>query len=145
VSSPTASLSTTSPFWRFAAVVGFFLLIWPLISVILLWLTRFNDEGWVDSAGFYLIYGYPLFVPSAVLAGVICAVAAVRFGYNSVWIAVGAALAAGAALLAVAVFIIPSAALARGNIAIGLGFTFLMSLIASLICWRLSRRFARVT
>jgi hypothetical protein len=140
-----SNLTATSPFWRFAAVVGFFLLIWPLISIILLWLTRFNDEGWVDSAGFYLIYGYPLFIPSAALAGVICAIAAVRFGYNSVWIAVGAALAGGGSLLVVAVFIISPAALARGSIAIGVGFTFLLSLIASLICWRLSRRLVMVT
>ena len=134
-----------SPFWRFTFILAIFQIIWPLVSVILVWLTRFNDDGWVDSAIFYLIYGYPIFIPPAVLAGVVCAVAAVRFGHNSVWIAVGAALAAEALLITVAVLMMSPDALARGNITIGLGFSLLLSLMAALTCWRLSWRFARAS
>jgi hypothetical protein len=138
-----ASFRALSSFWRFASIVAVFLLMWPLISGILVWLTRFNDDDWIGSAIFYFAYSYPLFAPSAVLAGVICAVAALRFGSLSVWIPVGAAIAAETLFLTSSVLTMSPDALARGNIAIGLGFSLLMSLIASLICWRLTRRFTR--
>jgi hypothetical protein len=132
-----------SPFWRFAFVVAIFLFVWPPVCGILVFWLKFDVGlplfGWFAFVG---MYSYLFCAPSALLAGVATAVAAIGFRQNSVIIPVLAAVLAAVLLLAVTGW---PASLKQLTDALVIGFPFMLlgSLIASLICWWLTRQFAR--
>jgi hypothetical protein len=132
--------------WRFASIVVIFLLVWPPIcGIVFLWMKGdFGTPllGWVIMV---VIYSYAICALPALLAGIVHAVAAIRFRHNSIWVPL--AVATGATILTPAqiVVIAPGSALDLINVPAERYVVFLIaSLIASLICWRLTRRFARV-
>jgi hypothetical protein len=134
-----------SRFWRFVFIVGIFLLAWPPICGVVVWWIKFDNAtpplGWLAAA---VIYAYLFCSPSALLAGIIHAVAAFCFRYNSVLVPVVSAVAAAVLMVALIVLPIFSQGLAYDKIANGFVVLLPLSLIASLMCWRLTRQFARM-
>jgi hypothetical protein len=137
-----------SPLWRFIFIVVVFLLVWPPICGIVGWWMKFDPGppylGWV---AFIVIYSYFVCAPAALLAGIIHAVAAIRFHHNSMWVPLLAAAGAAIVTMALILAIAPGPAydlIDLINVPLESYALFLIpSLVASLICWRLTRRFAR--
>ena len=143
----TGKDGSLSAFWRCVSIVAIFLLVWPPICGIAVWQMKFasgTDSPLLGWLALVVIYAYMLCVPSALLAGVVHAVAAVGFRSNSILVPLVAA--AGAAILLVVIIVKPvtlqemAGAITKTN---GTILFLFASLIASLICWRLTRRFAR--
>ena len=141
---------TLSSLWRFALIVTIFLVAWPpLAGMAMVWLGFNNLEptlGWLTLAA---IYSYLFCVPSALLAGIVTAGAAIGFRHNSVLIPVLTALLSSVVLPALAMQIPlngppPSLQHLPVFVVHAFPFVFFGSLIASIICWRMTRRFARV-
>lgn len=136
------SLSTL---WRFVFIVAIFLLIWPLICGIVVWWVKVDSGpsmlAWLAAV---VIYAYLLGVPSALLAGIMDAVAALSFRHYSILVPIAAA--ALAALLIEMVIVKPFflRELADETMS-SLELLLFASLIASLICWRLTRPLARTS
>jgi hypothetical protein len=142
----TGKDGSVSAVWRFAFIVAIFLLVWPPIFGIIGWWMKFDFGppllAWIVTIA---IYSYALFAAPALLAGIIHAVAAIRFHHNSILVPLAAA--AGATILNLALIDMIAMGSARDviNVPMESFLIFLIpSLIASLICWRLTRRFARV-
>ena len=133
-----------SPFWRFVLIVAIFLLVWPPIFGNVGWWMKFDfGPSLLVGVAFIAMWSY-FFAPAALFAGIIHAVAAIRFHHNSVWVPF---LAAGCAaiLIMVLISVMPHGP-TLNLIDVPLESYVLLaipSLIASLICWRLTRRFAR--
>ena len=134
-----------SPFWRFVFIVAIFLLVWPPIFGNVGWWMKF-DYGpellvWVVFIAMWSYY----FAPAALFVGIIHAVVAIRSHHNSVWVPM---LAAGCAAILIMVSISAIGSEPTHNLLnmpLEGYFIFVVpSLIASLICWRLTRWFARV-
>ena len=134
-----------SALWRFVFIVAIFLLIWPPICGIVVWWVKV-DSGPAMLALFAaaVIYAYLLCVPSALLAGIMHAVAALSFRHYSILVPIAAA--ALAALLIEMVIVNPFflRELADKTMS-SLELLLFASLIASLICWRLTRPLARTS
>ena len=129
-------------FWRFLFINLVFLVLWPPIFGIAGWSMKFDFGlplfGWLVAIA---IYSYPLCAPSALVAGLIHAVAAIKFGQNSVWVPI--ATAGVGALVAIVVIALPfDKDVFRAPTESYAIFLFAL-LMASLICWRLTRSFAR--
>jgi hypothetical protein len=126
--------------WRFVFIVAVFLLVWPPICGTVVWWVKFDGAAWLAAA---IIYAYLLCAPSALLAGIVHAVAISGFRHYSILVPVAAA--ALAALLIEMVIINPFFLrdLADPTMS-SLQLLLFASLIASLICWWLTRRLARV-
>ena len=127
-----------SRFWRYVFIVGLFLLVWPAITGALVWTIEFSGMDWLVAS---LIYAYLFCAPSALLAGIIHGVAAIRFHRNSILVPLGAAMTA--AVLVVAQIELPFG-VSPEKIINGLVFVLPIALIASLMCWRLTRHLARM-
>src|SRR5260370_21632252 len=89
-------------------MVAIFLFAWPPICGVVVWWIKFDNArpaiGWLAAI---MIYEYLFCAPSALLAGIIHAVAAFRFHRNSIWVPIVAAVAAtglGGALIVRPVF-----------------------------------------
>jgi hypothetical protein len=136
---------SVSTLWRFVFIVAIFLLIWPLICGIVVWWIKFDSGpsmlAWLAAV---IIYAYLLGVPSALLAGIMHAVAALSFRHYSILVPIAAA--ALAALLIEMVIVKPFflRELADKTMS-SLELLLFASLIASLICWRLTRPLARTS
>jgi hypothetical protein len=132
-----------SGLWRFVFIVAIFLLIWPPICGIVVWWVKFDSGpemlGLLAAA---VIYAYLFCVPSALLAGIMHAVAALSFRHYSILVPIAAA--ALAALLIEMVIVNPFflRELADETMS-SLELLLFASLIASLICWRLTRGLVR--
>jgi hypothetical protein len=136
---------TLSPFWRFAFIVAIFLLVWPPICGSVGWWMKFDFGqpllGWVVTI---VIYSYVICAPTALLAGIIHAVAAIRFHYNSILVPLLAAGSATTLSLALIIGVQPGPVHYLINVPLESYVVFVVaSLIASLICWRLTRQLAR--
>jgi hypothetical protein len=136
---------TLSPFSRFVPIVAIFLFVWPPICGIAGWWMKFDFGapllGWIVTIA---IYSYIICAPSALLAGVIHAVAAISFQYNSILVPLVATGVATILSLALILGIQGRPAHYLLNVPTESYALFLIaSLIASLICWRLTRPFAR--
>jgi hypothetical protein len=132
--------------WRFASIVVIFLLVWPPIcGIVFLWMKGdFGTPllGWVILV---VMYSYVICALPALLAGIVHAVAAIRFRHNSMLVPL--AVAAGATILTLAQIVVIASGSVQDliNVPAERYLIFLIaSLIASIICWRLTRRFARV-
>lgn len=136
---------TLTPFWRFAFIVAIFLLVWPPICGVVVWWVKLDSGpamlAWLAAA---VIYAYLFCVPSALVAGIMHAVAALSFRHNSILVPIAAA--ALAALLIEKVIVKPFflRELADKTMS-SLELLLFASLIASLICWRLTRPLARTS
>ena len=134
------SLSTL---WRFVFIVAIFLLLWPPIGGIVVWCVKFESLGldWLAAA---IIYAYLLCAPSALLAGIVHAVAISGFRHYSILVPVVAA--ALAALLIEMVIVNPFflRELADETMS-SLQLLLFASLIASFLCWYLTRPLARTS
>jgi hypothetical protein len=134
-----------SAVWRFASIVAIFLLVWPPIFGIVVWWLKFatgNDTPLLGWLALVAIYAYMLCTPSALLAGLVHAIAAVGFRYNSILVPLVAA--AGAAILLDMIIVKPVTLQEIADVITKGPILFLFaSLIASLTCWRVTRRFAR--
>ena len=131
---------TLSPFWRMLSVVAIFLVVWPPICGSVVWWVKFESLGlpWLAAA---IIYAYLLGAPSALLAGIVHAVAASSFHHYSILVPiVAAALAAILIVVIVSPFYLRE--LADPTMS-SLQLLLFASLIASLTCWWLTRRLAR--
>jgi cation transporter-like permease len=130
--------------WRFLSIVLIFLLLWPPIFGITGWWMKFDFGmplvGWLVAIA---IYSYLLCAPSALVVGLIHAIAAIRFRQNSVLVPIvtagfGALITSAVPTLLLGslkdIFRVPTESYVI--------FLF-ASLMASLICWRITRRFAR--
>ena len=127
-----------SAVWRFVSIVVIFLLAWPPICGIVFWWLNhdFDSAGWVIlvAACSYAICALP-----GLIAGIVHAVAAISFRHNSIVVPLVAA--AGATILIIA----PGSVHDLINVPAESYVAFLIaSLVASLICWRVTRRFVRV-
>jgi hypothetical protein len=136
---------TLKPFWRFAFIVAIFLLIWPLICGVVVWWVKIDSGpsmlAWLAAV---VIYAYLLGVPSALLAGIVHAVAALSFRHYSILVPIAAA--ALAALLIEMVIVNPYFLRELSDKTMSsLALLLFASLIASLICWRLTRPLARTS
>jgi hypothetical protein len=128
--------------WRFVSIVVIFLLAWPPICGIVFWWLKhdFDSPGWIILIA---IYSYAICALPALLAGILHAVAAISFRHNSILVPL--AVAAGATILITVVLIAPGSAHDLINVPAESYMAFLIaSLVASVICWRVTRRFARV-
>jgi hypothetical protein len=125
--------------WRFVFIVAVFLLVWPPICGTVVWWVKFDGAAWLAAP---IIYAYLLCAPSALLAGIVHAVAALGFRHYSILVPVAAA--ALAAILIEMIIVGPwlLRELADKTMS-SLELLLFASLIASLICWRLTRPFAR--
>jgi hypothetical protein len=130
-----------SALWRFVFIVAIFLLLWPPIGGVVVWWVKFDGLDWLAAA---VIYAYLLCVPSALLAGIVHAVAALSFRHYSILVPIVAA--ALAALLIEMVIVNPFflRELADKTMS-SLELLLFASLIASLICWYLTRPLARTS
>jgi hypothetical protein len=136
---------TLKPFWRFAFIVAVFLLIWPPICGVVVWWIKFDSgPSMFALLAAAVIYAYLLGVPSALLAGTMHAVAALSFRHYSILVPIVAA--ALAALLVEMVIVNPFflRELADRTMS-SLELLLFASLIASLICWHLTRPLARTS
>jgi hypothetical protein len=127
------------PLWRFVFIVAVFLLVWPPIFGTVVWWVKFDGGDWLVAA---MIYAYLFCAPSALLAGMVHAVAALGFRHYSILVPLAAA-----ALAAILIEMVIVAPWLLGELAdktmSSLQLLLFASLIASLICWRLTRPFAR--
>ena len=131
---------TLSPFWRMLSIVSIFLVFWPPICGSVVWWVKFDDAAWLVAA---MIYAYLFCVPSALLAGIVHAVAALGFRHYSILVPIAAtALAA----ILIEIFIVSPFLLRElaDKTMSSLQLLLFASAIASLICWRVTRRFAGV-
>ena len=134
-----------SALWRFVFIVAIFLLIWPPIVGVVVWWVKFDSgPSMLALLAAVVIYAYLLGGPSALLAGIVHAVAALSFRHYSILVPIVAA--ALAALLIEMVIVNPFflRELADKTMS-GLELLLFASLIASLICWRLTRPLARTS
>jgi hypothetical protein len=133
---------TLSSFWRGLSIVSIFLLLWPPICGSVIWWVKFESLGlaWLAAA---IIYAYLPCAPSALLAGIVHAVAALSLRHYSILVPVAAA--ALAAILIEMVIVSPFylRELADATMS-SLQLLLFASLIASLICWWLTRRLTRM-
>jgi hypothetical protein len=131
---------TLWPLWRFVFIVAVFLLVWPPICGTVVWWVKFDGADWLVAA---MIYAYLLCAPSALLAGMVHALAALGFRHYSILVPLAAA-----ALAAILIEMVIVAPWLLGELAdktmSSLQLLLFASLIASLICWRLTRPFARM-
>ncbi|MEH2624338.1 hypothetical protein V1292_002393 [Bradyrhizobium sp. AZCC 1719] len=136
---------TLSPFWRFVLIVAIFLLIWPPIFGNVGWWMKF-DFGPSLLVGVTVIATWSyFFAPAALFAGIIHAVAAISFHYNSVWVPLLTAVCATILIMVSISAIGPGPTHSLIDVPLeGYVIFIVASLIASLICWRLTRRFARL-
>ena len=134
-----------SAIWRFASIAVVFLLVWPPICGIVFWWMKhdFDTPGWVILV---VIYSYAICALPVLLAGIVHAVAAISFRHNSILVPLAVAVGATILIPAQAVVIAPESVHDLINVPVKSHVAFLIaSLIASVICWRVTRRFARVT
>ena len=132
---------TLSSFWRGLSIASIFLLLWPPICGSVVWWVKFESLGlaWLAAA---IIYAYFLCAPSALLAGIVHAVAALGFRHYSILVPVVAAALAAVLIEMVIVSPFYLRELADETMS-SLQLLLFASVIASLICWRLTRQFAR--
>ena len=136
---------TLKPFWRFAFIVAIFLLIWPPICGVVVWWVKFDSgPAMLALLAAAVIYAYLFCLPSALLAGTVHAVAALSFRHYSILVPIVAA--ALAALLIEMVIVNPFflRELADKTMS-SLELLLFASLIASLVCWHLTRPLARTS
>jgi hypothetical protein len=131
-----------SPFWRMLSIVAIFLLLWPPICGSVVWWVKFDngDLVWLAAA---IMYAYLLGAPSALLAGIVHAVAASSFHHYSILVPIVAAALAAVLIEMVIVSPFFLRELADPTMS-SLQLLLFASLIASLMCWWLTRRLARV-
>ena len=130
---------TLSPLWRFLSIVAIFLMLWPPICGSVVWWVKFDGAAWLVAA---MIYAYLFCAPSALLAGIVHAVAALSFRHYSLLVPI--ATAALAALLIEMVIVAPYWLRELADTTMSsLELLLFASLIASFICWWLTRPFAR--
>ena len=134
-----------SAFWRFASIVAVFLFVWPPICGIAVWWIKFGSDSMTPLLGWLaliVINAYIVCAPSALLAGIVLAVAAASFHTNSVVVAFVATF--GATILIGAIIVRPAS---FEELADAMKYDYFLfffaSLIATLVCWRLTRRLAR--
>jgi len=134
-----------SALWRFVFIVAIFLLIWPPIGGIVVWWVKFDSGpqmfAWLAA---FVIYAYLLCMPSALLAGIMHAVAALGFRHYSILVPIAAAVLAAVLIEMVIVNPFFLRELADKTMS-SLELLLFASLIASLICWRLTRPLARTS
>ena len=132
---------TLSSFWRGLSIVSIFLLLWPPICGSVVWWVKFESLGlaWLVAA---IIYAYLLCAPSALLAGIVHAVAALGFRHYSILVPVAAAALAAVLIEMVIVSPFYLRELADPTMS-SLQMLLFASLVASLICWWLTRPIAR--
>ena len=130
-----------SRLWRALGIVLVFLVLWPPSCGTVVWWVKF-DNGVLGWYVMVIFYAYLLCVPSALLAGIVHAFAAFIFGHYSILVPVAAA--ALAAVLIEMAIISPSflRELADPTMS-SLQLLLFASLVASLICWWLTRPVAR--
>jgi fructose-specific phosphotransferase system IIC component len=130
-----------SPFWRMLSVVAIFLVLWPPICGSVVWWVKFESLGlaWLAAA---MIYAYLLCAPSALLAGIVHAVAASSFHHYSILVPIVAAALAAVLIEMVIVNPFYLRELADPTMS-SLQLLLFASLIASLMCWWLTRPLAR--
>jgi hypothetical protein len=128
-----------SPLWRFLSIVAIFLVLWPPICGTVVWWVKFGDAAWLVAS---MIYAYLICAPSALLAGIVHAVAALYFRHYSIVVLIVAA--ALAAVLIEMVILEPFwlRELADRTMS-SLELLLFASLIGTFICWRLTRPLAR--
>jgi hypothetical protein len=144
----------TSPINRFVKIVVVYLLVGPPVGGVVLWIMvttaeilrgRMSPSDIVPMFLTVVVFSYPVGAPFALLAGVLDAVAAIWLRYTSIWVPVIAGCLATAANSAVTYWSMRNAhsGFVWRGVGSGLVGTLLVSLVAALICWRLTRRFAR--
>jgi hypothetical protein len=136
---------TLSPLGRFVLIVAVFLLVWPPICGSVGWWMKFHFGepilGWIVTI---VVYSYVICGLPALFAGVVHAVAAIRFRQNSILAPIAATGVATILNVALIIGIQEKPAHYLVNVPMASYFLFLIaSLVASLICWRLTRRWAR--
>jgi hypothetical protein len=143
-----------SPVLRFIFIVGIFVIVGPPIGGVTVWATlaasSLIQQGVLlpEAPGMLflsIIYAYPLGAPFALAAGVIHAVAAIRWRTSSVLVPIIAALTVNAIGLALFVWMKPWMGGYGSEFVSGLVIFLPPSLVASLVCWRISRGLLRMS
>ena len=131
------------PLWRMLSIVAIFLVLWPPICGSVVWWVKFETLG-LDWLAATIIYAYLLCATSALLAGIVHALAALAFHHYSILVPVVAATVAAVLIEMVIVSPFYLRELADKTMS-SLQLLFFASMVASLICWWLTRRLARAT
>ena len=139
----------SAPIWRFVGIVLVFLFLWPpIFGIIASWMKFDFGQPFVGWLATIAIYSYGLYTPSALLAGIILAVAAVRSPYNSIFVVLVASVAA-ALLVPILIVVMAPGPASLERLLAAPSDTYVIdvvaSLAASITCWRLTQRFARPT
>ena len=132
-----------SPLWRLLSIVAIFSVLWPPICGSVVWWVKFETLG-LDWLAATIIYAYLLCATSALLAGIVHALAALAFHHYSILVPVVAAAVAAVLIEMVIVSPFYLRELADKTMS-SLQLLFFASMVASLICWWLTRPLARTT
>jgi hypothetical protein len=152
---PAATVRTPSPIKHFVKIVAVYLLVGPPVGGVVLWILTTTAEilrGRIPLSDIIpmfltvIVFSYPAGAPFALLAGIIDAVAAIWLRYTSILVPVIAGCIATAASGAVTYWTMWNAygSFVWREVVSALTVTLLVSLVAALVCWRLTRRFARM-
>jgi hypothetical protein len=135
--------SSPNSFRRYLYIVGIFVLVWPLIYGLVAWIIYMRND---PRPGLWLavsvVASYLFCIPAALLAGIVHAVAALRFHHNSALVPI--VIAPGAAFLA-GLTVYPALPSLTDLMTSGFVLSVFGSLVASLSCWLLTRRRASMT
>jgi hypothetical protein len=142
-----------APTKRFAGIVAIYLLIGPPIGGIVVWIELITADIFRDGVSLsgvlpllvtMVVFSYPIGAPFAFVSGIIHAVAAIWLRHASILVPLFSGCLVGAAASAVAFWttlnLYSSFWREFGSGLIGL---LPVTLIASLVCWRLTRRYGR--
>jgi hypothetical protein len=138
--------------FRFIVIVAVFLLVGPPVGGAVVWAfvvlnMSLGDYGVPHALPMLFVtalYAYPLGAPFAIAVGIIHAIAAIRMNQNSFLVPLVAAILVAVVGIALFVAIKPWPGTYGGEVLAGLVLSLPPSLVASFVCWRLTRSVARM-
>ncbi len=149
IRNPLAGADTEpSRLLRFIGIVGVFLIVGPAVGGLTFWLSVRALSGlWrpdlppysVEWLVISILFAYPLGAPFAFAAGIFHAVAAIWWRWRNVWLPLAAGGTISVIGSAVSSLLHPRWDTLAGEFLAGLLLTLPTSVVASLICWRLTR------
>jgi hypothetical protein len=138
--------------FRFIVIVAVFLLVGPPVGGAVVWAFVVLNMSLLDYGAPHalpmlfmtVLYAYPLGAPFALAVGIVHAIAAIRLKQNSFLVPLVAAILVTVVGIGLFVAIKPWPGTYGGEVLAGLVLSMPPSLVASFVCWRLTRSVARM-